>query len=263
MNRSIHRSLRRRWNSTNGEGKRRSGINRNVGIAVFGAGVAGLVGLGSWQLYRRQWKQGITAERENQVKCAPQPLSELLSRNEDLNFRPVSVRGVYDYSRQVFIGPRNLEAGAGGEIGFYLLTPLIMSSGEEILVNRGWIAKTRRKNDPICAETFQGQAVEVSGLLSPTEPRNRYLQNWEPTGDKKDWIVLDVPALHQHMNTRPLSATSGFVLEAQGENNKGITRKGVQSHLAFKVTPESHLIYAATWYSLAACLALITVKRFR
>jgi len=243
---------------------RYTGDAERRGIVVFGSGVVALLGLGSWQLYRRQWKQGITADREAKVRRPPRPLEELIARDEPLLYRPVTVRGVYDYSRQIFLGPRNLEGGAGGDSGFYLIVPLRISlSGEDILVNRGWVSRTRRKVDPVCAETEAGEEVEVEGLLTASELRNRYLQGWEPTGEKKDWIVLDIPAIHRHLNTHFMPQTEYLILEAHGGNPKDITRKDPQAHLSFKVTPESHLVYAATWYSLAACLTLITFKRFR
>ena len=84
-------------------------------------------------------------------------------------FQRVSLTGRLDYDRQFRLGPRSAppQVGQGtalGAQGYYLLTPLTLSDGQTIILNRGWVDRTTA-NAALPYET-----PKVSHHLLPSPP---------------------------------------------------------------------------------------------
>jgi surfeit locus 1 family protein len=48
-----------------------------IGLALLAAPAAVTLGLGTWQMQRYNWKNGLIAFREQQLRAEPIPMSEL------------------------------------------------------------------------------------------------------------------------------------------------------------------------------------------
>ena len=70
--------------------------------------------------------------------------------------------------------------GSGGStIGYYLITPMVMSDGTEVFVNRGFVQQNRLEGE--CREADQPNAVvEIVGITAKGEPRNALTKAWMP-----------------------------------------------------------------------------------
>lgn len=244
-------------------------FSRKLGAAFFLTSVAGLGCLGTWQLSRKSWKEGLIEERKKIIEAPAQPISTLASDNgKSLKYRQASVNGFFDYSKQIRLGPRknpDISDPAVQSIGYFLVTPLTTDDGTAILVNRGWVDRDCLKADPVQREPQEGP-VEVRGVLTSGEKRNKYLESWQPTGDKKEWIVLDACAVEELAALSPIVKSQSLVLEAAAVGSGSgsqLTRKSPEEHMTFYTSPETHLLYAATWYSLGACLLGVAFVRFR
>ncbi|GME84790.1 unnamed protein product [Ambrosiozyma monospora] len=96
-------------------------------------------GLGCWQVQRLKWKNKLIASCEDRLTYKATPLPKSVTREQipDLEYRKVLITGHFDYSREIFVGPRLHE----GQKGYLLVCPFVQSNGAgEILVDRGWIA---------------------------------------------------------------------------------------------------------------------------
>ncbi|MGE5511320.1 MAG: SURF1 family protein, partial [Bacteroidota bacterium] len=85
-------------------------------------GLAVLLSLGTWQLQRKTWKEGLLADIAARTKATPIPLDEARRRQaagEDVEYTRVVARGRFLHDKEAFV----YASGAGGP-GFHLYTPL-------------------------------------------------------------------------------------------------------------------------------------------
>ncbi|KAF4732815.1 hypothetical protein FOZ62_019845, partial [Perkinsus olseni] len=127
---------------------------------------------GIWQLRRMKFKKEIIEKRHErlnmpriEVKGSPFPWNE--NNLADYEYRVVQVSGVYDHSKEIWVGPRPAQTPYEmKKPGYLVVTPLRLADGSTILVNRGmlafeWLASTEKK------ET--NEWVTVRGVLIPGE----------------------------------------------------------------------------------------------
>jgi len=106
-------------------------------------------GLGTWQVFRYQWKQNLIQELEAKTMAEPVEMTTNMERIEALNYSRVKMLGEFDHSKELYLGPRTFNQSTYGsaEGGYHVITPFtLQGSGERVLVNRGWVSKN--KKDP-------------------------------------------------------------------------------------------------------------------
>jgi surfeit locus 1 family protein len=99
-------------------------------------GAAVCVRLGIWQLDRLEQRRAFNAQV---ISMRAMPVLDLNSEQPkdlaSMEWRSVTVTGTYDFENQVAL--RNQYNG--NQYGFHLVTPLRLSDGTAVLVDRGWI----------------------------------------------------------------------------------------------------------------------------
>lgn len=101
-----------------------------------------MVRLGIWQLDRLDEKRTRNATVEAATDAPARPIGQVLPTSADDNpnaadvWSKVNVTGEYDESGQVLVRGRTLN----GDVGFEVLTPLVLADGSAVLVDRGWLA---------------------------------------------------------------------------------------------------------------------------
>jgi surfeit locus 1 family protein len=215
-------------------------------LAALG-GIALLVALGTWQVQRLQWKEGLIAERQAGLAMPPAPLPAEAEDWRAFDYRRVSVLGRFSHDKEQLFG----FSAHQGEPGHHLLTPLVREGGAAVLVDRGWIPAD--KAHP--ASRRQGQIegeVEISGIA---RFRGDGEESWfrpENRPDEGLWYWYDLRALERFTGLDLLPV----VVQAGPEPNPGglpIPEPGVRP------LPNNHLQYAVTWYGLALTLLAIYV----
>lgn len=105
-----------------------------------------MVMLGNWQLHRYHERTAIN-ERIDSANSAPAvPLTSLLAAptaagtpgpapDESLAWTKVTMTGRYDPSHEIQARGRTV----GSEVGFEIVTPLLLDDGTAVLVDRGWV----------------------------------------------------------------------------------------------------------------------------
>ena len=127
--------------------------------------------LGTWQIYRLQWKLNLINEIENGLKAEP----VIYSRTNIKNYQRIKVSGKLRIEKQIFLYSLN----ENGVPGFDIITPLTTRANEIILINRGWIKKNLRNNEKI--NDFN--IVNFNGILkkitksNPFKPKNDLINN--------------------------------------------------------------------------------------
>ncbi|WP_332878512.1 SURF1 family protein [Massilia sp. S19_KUP03_FR1] len=213
-------------------------------------------GLGTWQVVRLQWKLALIERVDARVHATPtdvphsQAWPAISAANDE--YRHVRVRGhfLFDLTTPV-------QAVTVRGSGFWLLTPLCQPDGTTVLVNRGFIPgalggasgyEVSRAGPDACAAG--GESVTVTGLLRLTEPKGGFLRlNDAVTGR---WYSRDVAAIAAARN---LARVAPFFIDADarqagtaGPRDAGPPVGGL-TVISF---PNSHLVYALTWFALAA-----------
>lgn len=203
---------------------------------------AGFVALGLWQVQRLAWKEALIARVERNVHGPAQPAPlpadwAALSREDE--YRRLQLAGRFDYQREVLVRASTI-LGAG----YWVLTPLRTEAGHWVLVNRGFVPPQMKGEVP------QGAPEQtVVGLLRPSEPGGGILQDNEPAAGR--WYSRDVAAIAAQQGLE--GGVAPFFVDAQpaGDANGQWPRPGL-TVLQFT---NNHLVYAITWFALAAIMA--------
>ncbi|MCX7305152.1 MAG: SURF1 family protein [Hyphomicrobiales bacterium] len=216
-----------------------------LGVAAF----AILIGLGTWQVQRLGWKEGLLAEIEARTHSAPRPLAEieaLYNSTGDVDYMPVAVRGTFHHA-----GERHFLATWQGESGFFVYTPLELADRRIVLVNRGFVPYDLKDASRRSQGQVEGE-VAVAGLA-----RN-------PLAAKPSWLVPDNDLAKNVFYWKDRDAMAGsaglaataeivpFFIDADATPNPGGLPVG---GVTLVDLPNNHLQYAVTWYGLAAALA--------
>jgi len=118
---------------------------RWLGLAALMAAVAAaMVALGLWQLDRYRERTAINERIAASAVAAPTQLGAVLSSPQvgggpapraDAAWTRVTATGVYDQAYEILARGRTV----GGRVGFEVITPLRLSDGSAVLVDRGWV----------------------------------------------------------------------------------------------------------------------------
>ncbi len=208
---------------------------------LIGCVIAGLLALGVWQLQRRTWKLDLIQRTETMLRSPPVPApppSAWGAISTDDVYRPVTVTGRYRIDSDSYT---QAATALGG--GFWILTPL--DTGRfTVLVNRGFVPPEQRGKVPPPSGT-----VTVRGLLRMTEPSGGFLRNNDPAADR--WYSRDVAAIAAK---RGVSNIAPYFIDAAATPGTAWPRGGL-TVVSFR---NNHLVYALTWFGLAALLAGMT-----
>ncbi len=221
----------------------------SAAVAAIGAGAvlifAVLVGLGTWQLDRLSWKLDLIAGVEQRVHAAPTappgPAAWGEFSAEADRYRHVSVSGTFLDDRET---PVQAVTALGS--GFWILSPFRTDASYTVLVNRGFVPPERRDPSSRRAGDIAGRTT-VTGLLRLSEPGGAFLRSNDPRADR--WYSRDVAAIAA---ARGLGPVAPYFIDADATPNSGSGPVGGLTVIAF---PNNHLVYALTWYGLAAMLA--------
>jgi cytochrome oxidase assembly protein ShyY1 len=125
------------------------------------------IALGIWQVARLHQKQQFNAAVRAGLAEPPAPVEAVLSDGVDpdtVRYRRVEATGTYDTDHGFVLYGRTQDSQAGN----HLLTPLLLSDGRAILVDRGWVPL--EVDEPGAPEAAPPSgAVDVEGVLFSSE----------------------------------------------------------------------------------------------
>ncbi|MDQ8155197.1 MAG: SURF1 family protein [Gemmatimonadota bacterium] len=102
-------------------------------ITLLFAGVCARLGL--WQLGRLAERQEWNSHLEQRLQAAPVPVASLPADSALGHYRRIVAQGVYEFAGEVALAGRSSQ----GSPGVHLLTPLRLTDGSLVLINRGWV----------------------------------------------------------------------------------------------------------------------------
>lgn len=221
---------------------------------LVAAAFAILIGLGTWQVERLHWKEGLLADIAARRAAEPVALSEIEREAEkpggNIEYRRVTLSGTFDHK-----GERHFFATFEGRTGFYVYTPLTLADGRILFVNRGFVPYemkepgTRRAGEVEAVQNITGYARQkLAAKPSSLVPDNDLSKNifyWK-----------DLAAMTASDGLDPAKVLPFFVDADEAVKNPGGWPKGGVTQFDL---PNSHLQYALTWYGLAASLLAVVI----
>ena len=208
--------------------------------------VAMLLGLGTWQVQRLQWKTGLAETRAAAFVQPAVPLPADDSAAAAFAWRRVSVFGTFQHGREFHLW--SLRDGAPG---YQVLTPLSPSgSAAAVLVDRGWVPVDRKDSSSRREGQMTGEVALEGYVRTGLEERTWLTPANEP--DANIWYWVDFTA----MEARDGAGYRRVVVVADAAPNPGGLPLGAAG---LPDLVNNHRQYAITWFSLAAALVVIWV----
>jgi surfeit locus 1 family protein len=213
-----------------------------------GVGIAVLIALGTWQLFRLVEKQTQLAEIAERTKALPVTLSEALARraeDSDIEFVAVKARGVFDHGSE-----RHKLASFEGSSGWQIVTPFKSDDGIVALVDRGVVPANLKD----AAKRPENSApVELNAVVR-AHGHERGFFDPDNDADGNLWYWWDVPAMLSSISIAPDMQVAPFILqELPGSDPMRFPRvTSPEAQLS-----NNHLQYAVTWFALALALLVI------
>ena len=187
-----------------------------------------LFSLGTWQLYRLQWKQDLISQIDRGLKSTPIKYTKTVNNN----YQRVFLEGQYNFENQIYLYSFNKK----GQPGFDVITPFQTLDSENILINRGWINKEMKNK----AEINLVNKNLTQGLLRKIVKKNMF----KPDNDieKNVWFSININEIQEITGKN----FSNFVLFLEDKTINLPTPKKITIDV-----PNNHLKYAITWYSIS------------
>ena len=290
-------------------------------------------GLGTWQTQRYFEKIELCKKREEDLELEPLHWSqwqqstrkESTQKDNAKSYRRVILRGAFQHSKQVLVGPRGPPPGAlaesgpnsgrsGGGMsssmqGYWVVTPFLVGDSTETAlderngdVNKGWFGRLfsrqseQIQQDALNNETTEKDQVWINRGWIPRhfiDKDSQILHPWEqPSGivtltamesqmetagrfsppsrlEKSTGVQkllwMDPTAMSEMINSPPDINPPLFVqIKDEEETALKYPARSSREYVGeFKVTPEVHAGYAATWFGLSGAGVVMTRKLLR
>lgn len=229
----------------------RTGLTIFCGFLVFI--ICAVSALGVWQVERLAWKRDLIARVDQRIHAEPVAAPAkadwaAINRNDDEYLR-VTAEGVLQNDKESYVYASTV-LGAG----YWVITPLTLSDGTSVMINRGFVPSEKRDPNSRAEGQISGP-VKISGLLRLDEPGGTFIRSNAPDDDR--WYSRDVHAIAAK---RGVADIAPYFIDADATENPGGYPKGGLTQVVF---PNSHLSYAITWFAIAIMVAGLLVYVIR
>ena len=183
--------------------------------------------MGTWQLYRLQWKQDLISQINRGLQSSPINYY----KNINKNYQRVQLTGNFNPSFQIFLYSLNEK----GKPGFDVITPFETNNKENVLVNRGWIAKNLKNKVP-----SNLTSSSITGMLRSANRKNLFT----PENDLQEniWFYLNLNDVEKFTGKK----FSKYIVYLEDKNIDVPKPKKITIDI-----PNNHLKYAITWYAIS------------
>jgi surfeit locus 1 family protein len=205
-----------------------------------------LVGLGTWQLGRLQWKNDLIDSFEARVAAPPVAVPAGEAAIDPIEFRQLDLTGRFLHDKEIFLTGRTYE----GNAGFHVVTPFELADGRLILINRGWVSEGYKDPAKRAFSRVDGPTT-VAGILRKPGQKGYFVPENEPA--KGFWFTLVPAEINAHLGLGTVAIDSFY---ADAIRTSAVVTLPIAAKTELNLR-NAHLSYALTWYGIA--LALIGV----
>ena len=212
-----------------------------------------LIALGGWQLQRLAWKENIIAKIETAQNQPAVSLTQLPNQLSEWEFRQIKLHGRYRHDKELHLGARHYRK----QLGYHIITPFMLTGGDTILVNRGWVP-TDKRNPSSRPETQTTDEQEIAIMLRTPKGRTLFAPDNDPAHNA--WFWVDLPEMIKHLNIKRIIGYAEAI--SQPKSYTGHAELPIPIGGRFYLRND-HLLYAITWFSLAVVLMVVYVLYHR
>ncbi|MDP9107565.1 MAG: SURF1 family protein [Pseudomonadota bacterium] len=214
--------------------------------------------LGVWQVQRLFWKHALIAQVTQRVAATAVPAPDLPQWRrmapDTQAYRHLTVAG-----RLLAEAIIPVQAVTQYGSGYWIISPLLRDDGSAVLVNRGFIAAPLGAlphfSAATPAATSDPSPVTITGLVRLSEPKGAFLRNNDAQNGR--WYARDVAAMAAALGVTDVAP---YFIDADAASSArlppidkaGTLPIGGLTVIAFA---DNHLVYALTWFALAAMVA--------
>jgi surfeit locus 1 family protein len=214
-----------------------------------------LIGLGTWQVQRKAWKEGLIAALTERLNLPPVALPSAkdwqnLEEARD-EYSRVTFSAQFDNANEALVygAASAFRPDVSGQ-GYWVFTPARLADGSIVIVNRGFIPENRK--DPKSREAGQiAGPVTIVGALRWPDTRHWFTPNDDPAHNL--WLSRDPQSIAA---AKGLGTVAPFFVEQESPVPPGGLPQPGKLVVAL---PDNHLQYAITWYGLALALVVTFV----
>lgn len=221
-------------------------------ILIWSAAVVGVLitaSLGRWQLDRAAQKialQRALDERATLPAIAQSTWAQDAGQATGQHYRRTLAHGTWLAARTVFLDNRQMD----GRVGFYVVTPLLLSAGQAVLVQRGWTPRDMQNRAHLPNVPTSAEPVSLDATIAPP-PSKLFALGGSDAGVIRQ--NLDTDAYAREIGVRLLP----FSLLQQGQS---VPDDGLLRHWAKPaLNVQTHYGYAAQWFGMSALIVGLTV----
>jgi surfeit locus 1 family protein len=211
-----------------------------------------LIGLGTWQVQRKAWKENLIATVTERFAAPPTALPpsaewpRLDPATDEYRRVRFDAELVNDKEALVFTTGSSLHGGDNAGPGYWVFTPARVSGGI-VMVNRGFVPEGRQDSKTRPQGEIVG-TVPIVGVMRWPERPGLFTPEAEPA--KNLWFSRDSTSMAVAKGIGPVAP---FYIEQESPPPPGgLPVAGVLT----PSFPNNHLGYALTWYGLALVLAV-------
>jgi|GEM_PF-2308902 len=203
--------------------------------------------LGTWQVYRLQWKNDLIAVKKKSLTADPMSLESVLKKiqaNKEIEFNRIQLKINWIPNTLYYIIGRTHKSRAG----YHIVAPAITKNDQIIFVNLGWSPKKNVIN-------LQGP-VTISGYV-----RYPYKNVFtpDPIVGKREWGAVLPEQMEVGLPT-DAKLIKDFYVELKDPSAYPILQKLVQIPHTIDL-PNRHLGYIITWYGLAIAWLMVMIRK--
>ncbi|XP_050542968.1 surfeit locus protein 1 [Daktulosphaira vitifoliae] len=221
-------------------------------------------GLGTWQIKRKIWKESLIDELKTKTTLPAIDFPEDIEDIKNLEYCRIKVKGEFDHSKEIFLGPRSCLVDGGSssgsglfsvsgytQSGYNVITPFKLSDKPlTILVNRGWVSMQNKNSTSRMSGQVSGE-VELEGIVRLNEPRPQFVT--KNVADSHFFSYRDLNAMSKLVQSEPI------LIDVVSENNVPGGPLGGQTNISLR---NEHLSYIITWYGLAAATSYMWYSKY-
>ena len=191
-----------------------------------------LLSLGSWQLYRLNWKLNLLSEIENSLKNNPVEFSNV----DKKNYLRIKTSGIIDFDKQIYLYNLN----ESGKPGFEVINPIVINN-ENYLINRGWIPFDKKDKPEV-------NLINENNIIGTLKLQHK-ASTFKPDNDinKNYWFTLNREDIFKYTGKK----FSNYIIYLNGDY-KLPKPKVITANIS-----NNHKKYAITWFSMAISILLI------
>ncbi len=204
-----------------------------------------LCGLGSWQVQRLHWKEGLLVKLDQVYREKNPPLLSYaditrMAKSGD-DFAAAKLKGRFAAAPEMLLGMRTWQ----GQTGYHALAVLEMPGGA-VLVNRGWVPAYAKK----------------APLHAPQEIRHRHRHPAPGRNDANPFVPANDPAARAWYRWTRADGAGRRCQKPLAAGAVRTKRKRTQTDYPVKKAlhwelSNNHLGYAGFWFGMAGVMAVI------